>query len=228
MIESKSRVVALMPAYNEEKVIFETIAPIIEAGYKVICVDDGSRDNTTAEAIRAGAIVIKHQVNLGQGAALETGLEYLRRNLETFEYAITFDADGQHALLDISEMIKISQASRAHVVLGTRFGSIPFQGGVLKAFLLKLSASIAKISLGVEVTDRHNGLRLFDKVAVEKIKLRVSGFGHADEILRQISENKISYVECPVNILYTEYSKSKGQPLINLLNIVFDRVLGPK
>jgi glycosyltransferase involved in cell wall biosynthesis len=228
VIESKPRVVALIPAYNEGKVIFDTIAPIIQAGYKVVCIDDGSTDNTATEAMRANAIVVKHQLNLGQGAALETGLEYLRRNPETFEYAITFDADGQHALLDIAEMIKVSKDSRAHVVLGTRFGHIPFQGGWLKAILLKLSARIAQISLGIEVTDRHNGLRLFDKEAVQKIKLRVSGFGHADEILRLISENKISYVECPVNIVYTEYSKSKGQPLINLLNIVFDRVLGPK
>lgn len=222
------RVVVIVPAFNEGKVLFDTLSPVVQSGYKVVCVDDGSSDNTSSEALRAGAIIIRHQLNLGQGAALETGLEYLRRNFQIFDYAVTFDGDGQHDLACITDMVKTIQISHADVVLGTRFGSLAFQGGRIKSFLLKLSARVAKKSLGVNVSDRHNGLRLFSREAVMKIKLENLGFGHADEILRKIQEHKLSYVECPVSISYTEYSKSKGQPLINLMNIIFDTTMEPK
>lgn len=222
------KVIVLIPAYNEGAVLYHTIDSVVSAGYKVICVDDGSRDNTSAEALRAGAILIKHQLNLGQGAALETGLEFLRRRPGLFEYVATFDADGQHNVLDIVEMLKIIESNNVNVVLGTRFGSIPFQGSKIKAGLLQISAKVAQKSIGIKVTDRHNGLRLFDKDALDRIRLTEPGFGHADEILRLIHVYGLRYKECPVNISYTEYSKAKGQPLINILNIVFDRMLKPK
>jgi len=213
-----------VPCFNEGTVIRDHLSELVNSGFQVIAVNDGSTDSTGIQARIPGVVLISHPINLGQGAAIETGLEYLRRNLDLYEIAVTFDADGQHKVSDVFMLIKTLEEKNVNVVLGNRFVGNHFQGGRLKGFLIQLSAFVGQFTLGIHVGDRHNGLRAFDVEAIKQIRIQDSGFGHADEVLRIIIEKNLSYCEAPVTLIYSEYSKSKGQPLYNLVNLLFDKL----
>lgn len=222
-----SDVLCIIPARNESEVIASVVDALIASGFLVLCVDDGSSDGTGEVAAQHGAMVLTHPINLGQGAALETGLDFVRRGYVKVKLVATFDADGQHSVDDLRKMIEAFNVdSSLMVTLGSRFLDVPNDVPRIKRELLRLAAWIASFTLGLKLTDRNNGLRLFRSEAIELFHLRVPGYGHADEILRVIKKHKIRYVEVPVHILYTDYSKSKGQPLINAVRILFDHMLG--
>lgn len=222
----QNRVHIIIPCFNEEKVIKQNIKKVLNEGYSVLVIDDGSTDNSIDEIKKTNASLIRHSINLGQGAAIETGLAYLRQIKDSFDFAITYDGDGQHSVADIAKLLKVQRKTHVNVVLGNRFGSnTKFNGGRIKEVLLKTAARLSKVTIGVKVHDRHNGLRLFDKEAVLKIRIKESGYAHADEILRLILENDLRYCEAEVQILYSTYSKRKGQPLYNALNIMFDKIM---
>jgi glycosyltransferase involved in cell wall biosynthesis len=213
----------LVPAFNEASALARTVSELVNEGFFVVCVDDGSTDTTAQIAGLNGAKVLRHAINLGQGAAIETGFEYFRRSPKSLDCVVTFDADGQHDVKDIHRMVSAMRDNHINVILGTRFIGDEFQGGFIKRILLKLSAKMAKYTIRLQITDRHNGLRCLDMHALRSIRLRDAGFGHADELLTLIKENQLTYTEVPVQIRYTDYSFSKGQPLFNLLTILFDR-----
>ena len=106
----------VVPAYNEATVIGDVIADVRSVFEHVVCVDDGSTDATSGAALRAGAHVVTHPVNLGQGAAIQTGVEYARRQPGAAIFA-TFDADGQHRVKDLVKMIDRLCATVASALL---------------------------------------------------------------------------------------------------------------
>ena len=210
----------VVPAYNEGSVIRSVIAEIVTRFENVVVVDDGSQDVTGREAAEAGATVLTHAVNLGQGAALQTGITYaLRRHAQ---FIVTFDADGQHSLDDVDTMLEMLVSQHCDVVLGSRFlGStenLPF----LRRYVLKLAVIFTRLSSGMNLTDTHNGLRVFTSDAAQGIRLQQNGMAHASEILKQIATLKHKYVEAPIHIRYTEYSLKKGQKLSNAFRILMD------
>ena len=216
----------VVPAFNEAAVIGEVIADVRSVFDHVVCVDDGSGDDTGAIALQAGAHVVRHPVNLGQGAAIQTGVEYARSQPGA-EVFVTFDADGQHRVKDVLRMIDKLVAEDADIVIGTRFASPGVQSDVpvLKRIVLRTAVWLSPRSRRLELSDAHNGLRVFDRKVAEGLDITMSGMGHASEIIALIDENHWRVTEEPVEILYTEYSKSKGQPLLNGVNIVFDAFL---
>ena len=214
----------IVPAFNEEQVIGDVVVGLRSVFVNVVCVDDGSRDATAEVALRAGAHVVPHPVNLGQGAAIQTGVEYARRQPGATLFA-TFDADGQHRVGDVVAMIDRISRGDADIVIGTRFNdaaarrTIRFSGGVW------LAAWLSPSSRRLGLTDAHNGLRVFNRTVADHLNLTMSGMSHAGEFIKLIDENHWRVVEMPVEILYTDYSLSKGQPLLNGVNIVFDGFL---
>lgn len=218
-----------MPAFNEEKVIFNSIQPLTLAGHKVVCIDDCSTDKTSEEAVRAGAIVIRHFINSGAGASLQTGFNFISKSESLFadyKYVVTFDADGQHSLADLENFINaFRNNSELDIVLGSRFLGIKFQGPKIKFIILKTMASISKFTLGIKVTDRHNGYRVIKKDKLKNFHLVGPGYEHADEFLHAITKNSLNYTEVPTHIIYSQYSRAKGQPLINGFKMVIDRFL---
>ncbi len=191
----------------------------------VDCVDDGSRDGTTAAALAAGAHVVTHPVNLGQGAAIQTGVEYARTQPGAQIFA-TFDADGQHRVKDVIAMIDRLSAGDVDIVVGTRFaGGPPVRMPLLKRLILKTAAAVSPSSRKLHLTDAHNGLRVFNRTVADGLNLSMNGMSHASEFIALIVENGWRAAEEPVQILYTDYSMSKGQPLLNGVNIVFDGFL---
>jgi polyprenyl-phospho-N-acetylgalactosaminyl synthase len=215
----------VIPAFNEASVIGDVIADVRSVFGNVVCVDDGSRDDTGERALRAGAHVVRHPVNLGQGAAIQTGVEYARRMPGAAVFA-TFDADGQHRVKDVVRMIDRLTAENLDIVVGTRFAeSAPKQMPLLRRLLFPLIAKLSPASRKLGLTDAHNGLRVFDRTVADGLNLTMNGMAHASEFVSLIVENHWRAAEEPVEILYTDYSMSKGQPLVNGVNIVFDGLL---
>ena len=215
----------IVPAFNETQVIGEVVADLRSTFPHVVCVDDGSHDATGDVALRAGAHVVSHPTNLGQGAAIQTGVEYARRQPGATAFA-TFDADGQHRVKDVLTMLGRLSRGDVDVVIGTRFsGSTISHTPPLKRLILRAAAWLSPSSRRLGLTDSHNGLRVFDRTVADNLNLTMSGMSHASEFVNLIDENRWRVAEEPVEILYTEYSVSKGQPLLNGVNIVFDGFL---
>jgi len=215
----------VVPAFNEASVIGDVVADIRSVFDHVVLVDDGSKDNTGDIALRAGAHVVPHPVNLGQGAAIQTGVEYARSQPGAQVFA-TFDADGQHRLKDVVRMIDRLSTDDVDLVVGTRFAEpTTSKPPLLKRIILRVAALVSPSSRQLGLTDAHNGLRVFNKKVADRLNITMSGMSHASEFITLAVENGWRVAEEPVEILYTEYSKSKGQPLLNGVNIVFDGLL---
>jgi len=215
----------VIPAFNEAAVIGDVIADVRSVFNHVVCVDDGSTDGTGEIARRAGAHLVRHPTNLGQGAAIQTGVEYARKQPGAQLFA-TFDADGQHRVKDLAAMIERLGAGDVDVVIGTRFaqpdGNRP---PLLKRIVLQTAARLSRRGRRLGLTDTNNGLRVFNKKVADRLDITMSGMSHANEFIMLIDENHWRVAEEPVEVLYTKYSKSKGQPLLNGVNIIFDGFL---
>ena len=214
----------VVPAFNEAGVIGDVIADLRSVFPNVVCVDDGSADGTGDVALKAGAHLVRHPVNLGQGAAIQTGVEYARRQPGAQVFA-TFDADGQHRVKDLVTMIDRLRADDVDVVIGTRFGPGVARPPLLKRIVLRTAARLSPRGRRLGLTDTNNGLRVFNKTVADGLNITMSGMSHATEFIMLIAENRWRVAEEPVEVLYTEYSQSKGQPLLNGVNIIFDGFL---
>ena len=216
----------VIPAYNEAAVIETTIVSVLSRCPNVIVVDDHSQDNTFEIATKAGALVCRHPINLGQGAALQTGIDYAL--LSGADAIVTFDADGQHNVDEAMEMAYLlEQNDNIDVVLGSRFLTQKAIGiSATKAIFLKAAAIFTRFTSGLKVTDAHNGLRCFSRMAASKIKIRQNRMAHASEISNQIADLKLRYTEFPVTITYTDYSRAKGQKMSGAFRILYDLAIG--
>ena len=212
----------VIAAYNESRVIGAVVAELCAAGYPVVLVDDGSADGTAAAAGSAGAIVVRHPINLGQGAALQTGIEFaLEQGAETI---VTFDADGQHRVADIPALCEALAKNQADFARGSRALGASLNAPVSRRILLKLATWFTRLSTGMRVTDTHNGLRAMTKRGAQTLKLRQNRMAHASELLQQIADSGLRYVEVPVTIQYSAYSLAKGQSLGDALTILIDLI----
>jgi len=217
------KVYAVIAAYNEAEMISLVVNEVKGLVDEVVVVDDGSRDQTGELAAQAGATVLRHLINRGQGAALQTGIVWALD--QGAEIIVTFDADGQFAAEEISGVVAPLIAGRADVVLGSRFLNQSREMPAGKFLLLRLATVITNLYTGLKLSDIHNGFRALSRVAAEKIKIRQDGMAHASEILEQIRKHKLNYLEVPVTVKYTEYSKRKGQKISNSLRIVWDLII---
>jgi polyprenyl-phospho-N-acetylgalactosaminyl synthase len=217
---SRAPVYVIIPAYNEGRVIFRVVSEVSRAGYTVIVVDDGSSDVTAEQAQAAGATVIRHPFNLGQGAALQSGIEYALA--QAAECIVTFDADGQHRVSDISGLTDALVRERADFALGSRFlGQAP-DLPPLRRLVLHAATAFTRMTTGLQLTDTHNGLRAMTRRGAGVIKLRQNRMAHASECLAQIARSGLRYVEQPVTIEYSAYSLAKGQHMRDAVHILLD------
>ena len=214
----------VIPVYNEETVIADVLAHALRTFPHIVCVDDGSSDGSYLRILGSGAHLLRHPINLGQGAALQTGLSYARQQPGA-EYFVTFDADGQHQVEDVVTMIGVLRSKEADVVLGSRFLEAAHEVPPLKKLVLRLIATFSRSSRRLKLTDTHNGLRAFNRAVAEKVDITQAGMAHASELVDFLSRSNFTVREVPVTIKYTEYSMAKGQSLLNGVNIVFDLAL---
>jgi glycosyltransferase involved in cell wall biosynthesis len=219
-MEEPRELCVVIPAYNEATVIGGVVRQLVDCGYLTIVVDDGSSDATGVQARAAGALVVRHPINRGQGAALMTGIRYaLARSAEVI---VTFDADGQHRVEDVERLVGALEERNLDVAIGSRFLGRAPEIGTVRAVVLQTAALVESLSTGLTMTDAHNGLRAIRRRAAEKLFLRQDRMAHASEFVRLLVEQGLSFGEVPVEIRYTTYSKRKGQTLFGAVDILMD------
>lgn len=214
----------VVPLYNEASVIGNVVRSLLPHFPHVVCVDDGSTDGSAAAARTAGAHVVTHPVNLGQGAALQTGIEYALSQPEC-KYIVTFDADGQHRVEDAVGMVADARSADAAIVFGSRFLDDRTNPGWIKRVVLKTAVWVTNLTTSVKLTDAHNGLRVIRRDAASHIQLKQDRMAHATEIVLQLGDTGLPWIEHPVELLYTDYSKAKGQSVLNSVNILVDLIV---
>lgn len=226
-MDPSSQVWVIIPAHNEEKMIGQVLADLLQYPYHILVVDDGSTDQTMQAALLYPVTVLRHVTNLGQGGALQTGIRYALSFPET-RLLVTFDADGQHHASDLPRMLETCLEGHYDVVLGSRFMETgqALNMPVMKRIVLKLAIWFTRVNTGLRLSDTHNGLRVITAEAAHKIQITQNGMAHASEILAQMADHKMHYCEVPVTVSYSAYSLQKGQSLLNIINILWDMWIG--
>lgn len=209
----------VVPAYNEAPRIRGTLAGLLEKYSNIVVVDDGSRDDTAAIALEFENVwVLRHAVNCGQGASLQTGIDFaLERGAQVI---VTFDADGQHGADDLGRMVAPVLAGECDVALGSRFRGQVVDMPWSRWAVLKLGILFTRVFSRIDVTDTHNGLRALSRHAAKTIRISLNRMAHASEILDQIRLYKLKFREVPVTIRYTAGTLAKGQSSWNSVRIV--------
>jgi glycosyltransferase involved in cell wall biosynthesis len=213
----------VIAAYNEGSRLASTLKAIAGQA-SVVVVDDGSRDNTCEVACAFPVWRLRHVINCGQGAALQTGIDFaLKRDAR---FIVTFDADGQHDPADIPKLLAPLQRGDAEIALGSRFLGTSIDIPRHRWLLLKAAVVFTRIVSNISVTDTHNGLRAFTRAAASQIRITQDRMAHASEILDEIRRNRLRYCEVPVTIHYTPETLAKGQSSWNAVRITGQFVLG--
>lgn len=219
------RVCIVIPAFNEGKVIAEVVKDIKSQlkskkyDADVVVVNDGSKDNTAQQARLGGAKVIDHILNSGAGAATATGLSYA--NQMGYDIAATMDADGQHNSKDIVRGIKEIQAQNADLLIGSRL----IDTSAKEMSLLKRIGNwglsfITMVLFGVYTSDSQSGMRIYSRKALEQLRWKTSGYEFCSEMIWRANQLKLTIGEYPITVIYTDYSKAKGQNNWNGVNIL--------
>ena len=192
---------------------------------RLILIDDGSTDDTfeKVKMIRSNKItVLRHVINLGQGAALQTGFDFARK-IKT-SVVVTFDADGQQTASEISRLIEPVILGQADVVLGSRFLGKTINIPLVRFIVLRLGLIFTRLYSGLKLTDTHNGFRAFSGKALATLDIKHNRWAHPSDIIYQISKNKLRIKEVPVTVKYTNYSIRKGQKNSEALKIPFELI----
>lgn len=217
----------LVPAFNEAKVIAETLTAIQDKTNNlersIVVIDDGSSDGTAEIVEKLGFPVLRHVLNRGLGGAIGTGLEYANRN--HYDLALTIDADGQHDPEDIEKMIEPLIEDTVDVVIGSRtqlnFKDMPSD----RKILIKLSNLFTFLLFGKATSDSQSGFRAFNRRAIEQIQLRTERMEVSSELFAEIKRLDLRVAEVPIKVIYTPYSRAKGQKNSNAFNIAYKLLL---
>lgn len=220
----RDSVFVVVPAYNEAAIVGQVVADLKRAYDSVVVVDDGSTDETGRVARQAGATVLRHAINRGQGASIQTGIEYAL--ISGAEFIVTFDADGQHKVADVASLLAPIARGECDITLGSRFLGNAVNLPASRRILLKLGVLFTRFTSGVNLTDVHNGLRAFSRRAAGRIHIQLDGMAHASEMIDLIRRSGLEFREIPVTIQYTDYSRAKGQSSRGALRIVMHYLLG--
>lgn len=223
------KLLIIIPAFNEAQVIkatIESLKPILrKTKADVIVVDDGSEDSTADKALGSNTKVkvLTHVLNRGLGGAIGTGLAYAKKY--NYDYAVTFDADGQHHPSDLEKILKPLIAGEADVVIGSRYlnakKDMPFD----RQIILNLSNIFTFMLFGLYTTDSLSGFRAFNKYAIDHIVIKTDRMEVSNEFFSEIRRLKLRLIEVPIQVIYTQYSRVKGQSNSNALNIIYKLLL---
>ncbi len=222
----KNKLLVVIPAFNEAAVVAEIIRGVrreVGKSAEILVVDDGSTDETGRMAKSAGAKVVRHPINRGLGGALGTGLYWAK--IKDFDYCVTFDADGQHDPSDVKKVLQPLYYNEADVVIGTRakmgWREIPRD----RKIILSVSNWLTWWLFGIKTSDSLSGFRAFNRRGIEKIQLRTDRMEVSNEFFSEIKRHRLRLVEVPIRVIYTNYSRSKGQRNSNAFSVGVKLVL---
>jgi polyprenyl-phospho-N-acetylgalactosaminyl synthase len=220
----RRRVFVVIAAFNEARSLGEVVRELLPVCPNVIVVDDGSSDETWQVAHAAGAVVLRHFLNRGQGAALQTGISYAL--LRGAEVIVTFDADGQHRPEDIPALVEPIAQGEVEICLGSRFLEHGDAVPLGRRALLMAAIVFMRITSGLKLSDAHNGLRAFSRRAASGFDIQLDRMAHASEFIDQVRASGLPYKEVAVRVRYTDYSRAKGQRSTAALRVAFDYLIG--
>ena len=212
--------VAIVPAYEEEKRIEPVVQSLLGYVDQVVVVDDGSSDATAKKAAQAGAVVLRHRINRGQGAALETGHAYASDN--HVDAVLHFDGDGQFDVHDIPQARAAMKVAGADVLFGSRMLDTRSNTPWLKRYIIfPLARLFHRYMYGIRLTDVHNGFRILSNNALRKIVIKQDRMAHATEIPAQVHAAGLAYIEYPVKVTYHEYGQQARAGIHILVDLLF-------
>jgi glycosyltransferase involved in cell wall biosynthesis len=215
-----------MPAYNEAKVIGKVIENIKKNGFEnILVVDDCSADNTSLIAKKNKAIVLRHPINRGAGAATGTIIEYAKR--EKYDLLVLIDADGQHSPKEIKKLLK--ESNKYDVVIGSRLIGSDLSEMPISRRILNFGGSlITYFVFGTFVKDSQSGFKVLNKKAIENIQITFDRYEFCSEIIGEIHKNKLTFKEIPIKVIYTEHSLGKethGQSFFNSFKMIIRLIM---
>src|SRR6056297_317114 len=218
------KIFCVIPAWNEEKNIGAVAARVKPLVEEVVVVDDGSRDNTYKEAKKNGVTVLRHIINRGQGAALETGNQYCLN--KGADIIVHFDADGQFLPREIKEVVRPIQQEEADIVFGSRFledrSHIPWKK---RRIILPLARVVNKILIGAKLTDPQSGFRAFSASAAPRIRIEQDGMAHCSEIIHKAFKNQLKIKEVPITVIYRDFGQSFGGGIRIIKDLLLARIV---
>lgn len=218
------KIIAVIPAYNTAPAVAEVIASVRPHVQEVVVVDDGSRDETAQRVRESGARLVRHSINRGQGAALQTGMDTALAL--GADIIVHFDSDGQHPAHQIPDLVRPIVEGTHDVVLGSRFLDHTSNVPAGRRMILKAGGLFTRVMSGLEINDPHSGFRALSRSAAEKIRFRQDRMAHASEFLQLLARHELRYKVIPVTIRYTDYSMSRGQSSWNAVRIIIDLIKG--
>jgi glycosyltransferase involved in cell wall biosynthesis len=217
MTSSGNQIWVIIPAFNEGTRILRVLDELTATARNVVVVDDGSNDDTGLTVLTRPVWLVTHPVNLGQGAAIQTGIDFaLARGAA---YLVTFDADGQHRPEDIPILLSSLQEKQADFALGSRFLGSTEGMPISRRMMLKLAILFTRLLSGVKLTDAHNGLRAMTRRGAASLQIHHNRMEHASEIIDQIKRSSLKYIEVPVQIRYTADTLAKGQRMSDAIGL---------
>jgi glycosyltransferase involved in cell wall biosynthesis len=214
------QVLVIVPAYNEAESIVEVVQSLLSLNYDVLVVDDASTDNTKFLLEQNGINFIRHDKNLGQGAALRSGMLYAKD--KSYDIIVHFDADGQHMATDIEKLLQPIKDNLCDVCLGSRFlGISHINMSKQKWLILKVSRYVEFLFTGILLTDVHNGFRAMSFKAFSIMDLSLPRMAHATEIILLIKKYELRYKEVAVKIIYSQKNLKKDQSFWSAFKILY-------
>ena len=222
-LDRRPLVVACIPAFNEERTIAKVVIEAQKYVDRVIVCDDGSDDMTGEIAERLGAEVIRHERNMGYGAALASLFRRVREISP--DVMVVLDADYQHDPNDIPRLVKPILEDGVDIVIGSRFlsegsGEVPEYRRVGIRAITKLANRVSYEG----ITDAQSGFRAYSRRAVQLIMPTELGMGASTEILLKARENDLKVREIPVKINYDVEKPSTHNPLYHGVDVVLSTI----
>lgn len=219
-----SKVYVLVPVYNESETILSVVQDLARYNYSIVIIDDGSTADIYSLVKHLPVYYLRHLVNLGQGAALQTGIEFALS--KGAEYMVTFDGDGQHRADDVERLLMYLISHDLDIILGSRFQEESYHNMLSqRKYLLQLARYLNFLFTGLLLSDAHNGLRVMKASAAKVLQITQNRMAHATEIISAIRIHALKYKEMPVQVFYTPYTLQKGQNLWSGFRIIFDLLL---
>lgn len=218
------KIACVVPAWNEAKNIVKVVSDLRPYVDEIIVVDDCSQDNTSELARTAGATVLRHPINRGQGAALQTGNEYALKN--NADIIIHFDADDQFLATEIPDMAKPLVEGRADIVFGSRFlgkeSNLPW---TKRYVIMPLAQLFNRVFLGIKLSDPQNGFRALSRRAAEIIVIENREMAHASEIQEKAFKNKLRIAEVPITVVYHHFGQKFSGGFKVIKDILINKII---
>lgn len=218
----QARVIIVLGAYNEAACIGDIVRELREHYPHVVVVDDGSHDETGELAMEAGACVLTHLINRGQGAALQTGLTYALA--QGADYIVTLDVDAQYDVKDIEPLLLPIAQGKVHATLGSRYSGHTLRLSFVRRAERLADSLVSRLTARARPTDAHNGMRALSRHAAQLIELKKDRAQHASELVDQVVSAGLPYLEVPVQTRLSEYGLSKAQRSSAALRVAFQYI----